>query len=345
MILDEVRGAITKYCVLPDQESYDAVTLWIAATHAQPAWETATRLVIKAPARQCGKSRLLDMVDAMAWHPLMAVNTSVAALIASIGAEEPPTILLDEMDTVFNGAGNEPLRGVINAGHQRGRPYVRWRKGERDEQPTFAMAAMAGIGDMPDTIEDRAVIISMRRRGPHEVVSPYRRKRDETPLRSLGFHLSAWVRDSIDWLTEHEPENPLEDRAADNWEPLLAIADLAGGDWPDRARRAAIALDATAAETRVASKAEKLLSDLRTILAGLRLVGETKISSEELTAALRKADPETWEGMEPRLLARMLAPYGIRSKVMRVPGRDTTCHGYEPAMFTDTFNRYLKPAA
>jgi hypothetical protein len=346
MILDEVEHGIRRYCILPQDEAYDAVTLWDAATHAQPAWETATRLVIKAPEKQCGKSRLLDMVDAMSFRPMMAASMSPAALIASIDEDEPPTILMDEVDTIFTGAGsNESLRGLLNAGHQRGRPYVRVRNGHRVEQPTYAMAALAGIGDMPGTIEDRAVVINMRRRGPGEHVDPYRRKRDEAPLRSLGFHLSAWVRENMDYLAEHNPVNPLEDRAADNWEPLLSIADLAGGSWPDRARRAAVALDRAAAETRAASKGEKLLSDLRTIFAALRIAGETKIRSQDLIDALRRKDPENWQDMEAPLLARMLHPYGVKPKVMRIPGVDGTPHGYEASMFTDTFARYLKSAA
>lgn len=342
MILDDVNNAIRRYCILPADEGYDAVTLWVAASHAQPAWETATRLVIKAPEKQCGKSRLLDMVDAMSFRPVMAASMSPAALIASIDEDEPPTILMDEVDTIFTGAGsNESLRGLINAGHQRGRPYVRVRNGHRVEQPTYAMAALAGIGDMPATIEDRAVVINMRRRGPGEQVSPYRRKRDEVPLRAVGFHLSAWVRDGIEFLTEHDPVNPLEDRAADNWEPLLSIADMAGGDWPERARNAAIALDKAAAETRTASRSEKLLADLRTIFTTMRLVGERRITSEDLVNSLRKADPDNWQDMDAPLLARMLKPYGVKSKVMRFG--DKTPHGYEAGMFTDTFARYLKP--
>jgi hypothetical protein len=341
MILDDVEGAVRKYCVLPDEHSYVAVSLYIAATHAQPAWETATRLVIKAPEKQCGKSRLLDMVDAMCWRPMMAASMSPAALIASIDADEPPTILMDEVDTVFTGAGsNEALRGLLNAGHQRGRPYVRVRNRERVEQPTFAMAALAGIGDMPATIEDRAIIVSLRRRRPDEPVSPYRRKRDEVPLRSLGFHLSAWVRDGIEWLTEHEPESPLEDRPADNWEPLFSIADLAGGTWPERARKAAIQLDKAAADTRTATRSEKLLSDLRVIFTGMRLVGEHRIKSEDLVKALAKTDPDSWQDLEPYRLSRMLHPYGIEPKMIRFG--DKTFRGYEAGMFTDTFERYLK---
>lgn len=339
MILDEVRDAIRKYCILPNDEAYDAVTLWLAATHAQPAWETATRLVITAPEKQCGKSRLLDMVDAMAFRPAMTVNTSAAALIDEIDADEPPTILIDELDTIFKGGSNDVLRGILNAGHQRNRPYKRMFNGKRVAQPTFAMAALAGIGHAPDTIMDRAVVVFMRRRGPDELVSPYRRKRDELPLRSLGFDLSAWVRDAdhVVWLEKHEPDTPLEDRPADNWEPLLSIADLAGGTWPARARKAALRLCEDADAARVASTTQKLLSDLRAFFAG----GPSRVGSADLADALRQADGEAWAELSDRQLARMLAPYGIRPKMIRF--KEGGARGYEASMFADTFRRYLKP--
>jgi len=354
-ILDQVRDAVRRYCILPNDESYDAVTLWLAATHAQPAWETATRLVITAPEKQCGKSRLLDMVDAMSFRPFMSINTSAAALVASIDQAEPPTILLDELDTVFtSGGSNETLRGILNAGHQRNRPYVRMSNGQPVENSTFAMAAMAGIGSAPDTIMDRAVVIFMRRRGPDESVAPYRRKRDELPLRSLGFDLAAWVRDAdnLMWLEKHEPETPLEDRPADNWEPLLAIADLAGGTWPERARRAAVRLCADADEARVASHTQKLLSDIRGIFADMAEKDPecNRIGTAELVNLLRTGDTVWSEDvdLDDRKLGRMLTPYGIKAKPMQFghgQAERIMARGYEAPMFAYTFRRYLKPLA
>jgi hypothetical protein len=343
MILDEVKNAIRKYVVLPDEESLDAVVLYVAATWAQPVANAYTRLVVKAPAKQCGKSRLLDVIETMAFHAIIAGDTSPAALIASLDPDEPPTLMLDEMDTVFNGKANEALRRMLNIGHQKRRPYRRMHNGVVVERSTYAMAVLAGIGDLPDTIEDRAVIINMRRRGPGEHVEPYRVQRDEPGLKAIGFSMGAWVREGIELIGMSEPQNPLEDRAADNWDLLLRIAEYAGDEWAARGRKACIALDKAAAETRVASRTEKLLSDLRSIFAGLRIVGESKIFSEDLVTALQKADPEAWEAMEPRLLARMLHPYGVKPKVMRIPEQEGTRHGYESVMFNDTFGRYLKP--
>ena len=167
------------------------MALWIAATHAQPAWAHAPRLVIRAPVKRCGKSRLLDIVEGTCHAPLITVNASPAAVYRAIGTGTPPTLLVDEADTIFGGKNadaNEDLRGLLNAGHQRNRPAIRWDAGTRSLEtiPTFAMAALAGIGAMPDTIEDRAVVIQMRRRAPGETVAPFRHRRDRPALTAMA---------------------------------------------------------------------------------------------------------------------------------------------------------------
>src|SRR5690606_13109291 len=126
--------------------------------------------------------------------------------------------------------------------------------------PTFAMAALAGIGAMPDTIEDRAVVVRMRRRAPGETAAPYRHRRDRTPLRELATHLNRWLRADLTILEQAEPEMPVEDRAADTWEPLVIVADHAGDTWPERARAAAVALTAEADDNDHASTRVRLLA-------------------------------------------------------------------------------------
>src|SRR5437763_6793359 len=107
-ILAELHATITRYVVLPSPEAIDAVVLWIAATHAQPAWAHAPRLVIWAPERRCGKTRLLDLVDALCHQPLITANASPAAVYRSI-TDDPPVLLVDEVDTIFGpkAEGNE----------------------------------------------------------------------------------------------------------------------------------------------------------------------------------------------------------------------------------------------
>src|SRR5215213_3849442 len=145
---------------------------------------------------------------------------------------------------------NEDLRGLLNAGHQRNRPMLRWDVTSRtaEQLDTFAMALLAAIGELPDTIMDRAVVVRMRRRAPGEQVDPYRTRRDAPPLHDLRDRLTAWTRAHVRDLHHATPAMPLEDRAADTWEPLVAIADLAGGNWPGRARDAATAMTAAEAQ-------------------------------------------------------------------------------------------------
>src|SRR5579863_2312204 len=267
-ILAQLHATLTRYVILPSNDAAIGVALWIAATHAQPAWAHAPRLVIRAPEKRCGKSRLLDIIEGTCHAPLITVNASPAAVYRAIGADTPPTLLVDEADTLFGGKNadaNEDLRGLLNAGHQRNRPAIRWDPATRSLEtiPTFAMAALAGIGSMPDTIEDRAVVIRMRRRAPGEHVASYRDRRDRPALSAIASDLAAWLTPCLGELEAAEPAMPLEDRAADTWEPLVAIADLAAGEWPDLARAAAVALTAAWQATASQSDRIRLLADCR----------------------------------------------------------------------------------
>lgn len=343
-LLDRVRAVIDRYVILPSDEVADAVALWIAATHAQLAWAHAARLVIRAPEKRCGKSRLLDVAEALCHDPLITVNGSPAAVYRSIGVADPPTLLIDEADTLFGrktAESNEDLRGLLNAGHQRNRPAIRYdaatRKVERIS--TFAMAALAGIGRMPDTIEDRAVVVRMRRRAPGEYVDPYRHRRDSPALRELAQELRAWLRRNLTVLESAEPEMPIEDRAADTWEPLIAVADLAGGDWPKRSRHAAEVLTEEQEESDPDSPATRLLADCRTAFGDDRC-----LSTEDLLAKLKADQEAPWadwgtSGLTPRRLAAMLGDFGIKSGNIRF-NDGIQRKGYEKALFLDVWNRY-----
>ena len=342
-LLGELHAALTRYVVLPSPEAADAVVLWIAATHAVQAWNCAPRLDITSPVKRCGKSRLLDIIEATCHDPLLTVNISPAALVRSIG-EDPPTLLLDEADTVFGpkaAENNEDLRGILNAGHSRNRPYIRWDVATRGTEhcPTFAMAGLAGIGALPDTITDRAVVVPMRRRAPGEVVDRYRDRRDGAPLRELGARLGTWVRAHLDELRDAEPDMPVEDRAADTWEPLIAIGDLAGGDWPARARKAAIVL--TAEDDTDTSLGARLLADLRDVFGDADAMhGETILN------ALHKISEAPWgdyfgRPMNHRDMAKLLKPYSVKSVDVKIDG--TNRKGYRRDHLHETWIRYLPP--
>ncbi|MEU4390593.1 DUF3631 domain-containing protein [Kribbella sp. NPDC023855] len=343
-LLDAVRATVARYVILPSTSAMVAVVLWIAATHAVPAWNCAPRLVIRAPEKRCGKSRLLDMVEGMCHRPLMTTNASPSAVYRSIGKRpsDPPTLLIDEADTIFGAkAGdNEDLRGLLNAGHQRNRPTLRYNAGKDDVEDiqTFAMAALAGIGVMPDTIEDRAAIIRMRRRAPGEQVEPYRIRRDGPQLGELRQRLNEWLTAHLDVLTAAAPDMPLEDRAADTWEPLIAVADLAGGNWPRAARKAAVALTSDRDAGDETSLHTRLLTDCRIAFQDADAL-PTAVLLDRL-----KADPEApWathgpNGLTPMKMGNLLRDFEIRSDTIRFPTGQAK--GYHRNDFTDAWNRY-----
>jgi hypothetical protein len=345
-VLDLAKATLTRYVVFPSPEAADAVTLYAAATHAADHLHTATRLVIKSPEKRCGKSRLLDVLTPLTHKPLLTANISAAALVRSVTATDPPTIMLDEADATFGKAlkGDEraeALRGILNAGFTRNRPYSRWDAGTRtvEECPTFAFAVLAGIGDMPDTIEDRAVIIALRRKAPGESVARYRIRRDEPKVRAVGDQLGAWVGVHAEEIGQAEPAMPdgLNDRAEDLWEGLLAVADAAGGSWLQRARKAAIMLSGNADDD--AAEAQRLLSDLRDVFGDSITLHTTTILGG--LYKIEEAPWGSWYGhpLSPRDLARLLKPYGVRSRKVNIGGN--SAQGYRAEDLFDAWQRYL----
>jgi hypothetical protein len=344
-LLDRLHAAFGRYVIFPSPEAHDATVLWCAATHGQPAWEHAPRLTPISPEKRCGKSRLMDVAEAVCHNVLITVNASTAAVVRSITNDNPPTLMVDEADTLFGtkraAENNEDVRGILNAGHQRNRPYVRWdiMTRSREQCPTFAMAMLASIGDFPDTIMDRAIVIRMRRRGPGETVAPFRTRRDAPALRVVRDALQKWIRANMDSLMAAEPDMPVEDREADTWEPLFAVADLAGGGWQARCRRACLAM--TGDEPDEGGIGTRLLADLYAIWET-----EDYLFTTTILQRLHKVEEGPWaewgrksEPLTPRGLARLLKPYRVESRTVRIGG--DTSKGYARADLTDPWTRYV----
>jgi hypothetical protein len=345
-LLDDLHAVLTGYVVFPSETSSHAVTLWVAATHCLPAFEHATRLVIKSPEKRCGKSRLLLVIEQTAHDSLQTVNATVAAIFRFLALNEkhPPTLLLDEADSVFGtkikAELNEDLRGLLNAGFERGKPTLRTVGPQHEPKkfPTFAMVALAGIGELPDTIEDRAVIINLARQAPNKRAKPYRSRRDGPRLREVHDRLAAWAHTMVDQLADSYPDLPVEDRAADLWEPLVAVADMAGGHWPDRARTAALVMTKQSADADVdRSFGVRQLADVRDVFDALPTV--RFLGSAELVRRLRDIDDGPWHELDltTRQLATRLSGFGVH------PGHNTakTERGYQLGWFTDAFSRYV----
>lgn len=348
-LLGELESCVRRFCVLPSEHAYVAVTLWVAVTHVLAAFDHAPRLVARSAEKRSGKSRLVEVVAGMVHAPLRTVNASTPYIFRSLDRQDPPTILIDEADALFgtktNAEKHEDLRGLLNAGHQRGLTYGRCvgPSSVPTEFPTFAMAMVAGIGRMPDTIEDRAVVLSMRRRKETEGVDAFRSRRDGPVLEDLRDRLHDWGTDSVQDLTSVEPVMPVgvDDRAADTWEPLLAVGDLVGGDWPQRARAAATHFVLEAAEDDQAqSVGVQLLSDVKAIFDA---TGQSFIGSTQLIEKLEALEDAPWFDLHlnPSKLGRRLIPYGIKTG----HSADKSKRGYRREDFHDTWDRYLREKA
>ncbi|MFF8715194.1 DUF3631 domain-containing protein [Streptomyces sp. NPDC015184] len=352
--LAELREQLRRYVVLPSEEAFTAVTLWVAATHLQTAWQHAPRLAVVGPAKRCGKSRLLDVITESVHDPLITVNASAAAVFRSITAT-PPTLLVDEADTLFGSAKvaekNEEMRGLLNAGHQRNRPTLRVSGPNHEvaKFPTFAMAALAGIGDLPDTIMDRSIVIRMRRRRPGEKVAEFRTFRDTPPLHALRDRLAAWLAPLHADAMELTPAMPVEDRAADTWQPLVSVADLAGGPWPHFARTACRVMAKHEAEQDQdrSSLGIRLLADIRRAFA---TEGDPPmLRTSRLLDILNQDDETPWpeytaNGLTARGLQILLQEYGIGSANHRFHG-NVQAKGFTRQQFADSWARYCPEPA
>jgi Protein of unknown function (DUF3631) len=261
----------------------------------------------------------------------------------------PPTILFDEIDTIFGPKAkeNEEIRGLLNAGHRKGavagRCVVRGKTVTTEEISAYCAVALAGLGWLPDTILTRSIIVRMRRRAPHEKVTPFRRKVYASEGHKLRDQLATWAAKSIRDMAEARPVMPdgIEDRNADVWEAPFAIADAAAEHWPKRARVAAVALVAAMAE-REPSLGIRLLSDLRDIR------GQT----EQMTTAvildrLHSIQEAPWNDLKgkplnDRGLAYRLREYGVKSRTLNLGG-ENRAKGYVWEDLHDAWQRYLPP--
>jgi putative DNA primase/helicase len=343
LLLDEVSAAIRRFVVMDDEQA-DAAVLWVAHTWFIDVVQVAPLAIINAPEKACGKSLFLDVMGRMTARPLPVSNVSTAALFRSVELWQP-TLLIDEADTFIR--ENDELKGLINAGHTRANAFVLRLVGDNHEPRRFSVwgaKALAGITlekHLPDSTMSRAVVINLRRKLPHEVVE---RLRHAEPglFDDLASRLARFADDHAPQVRRARPALPeaLNDRAHDNWEPLLAIAECAGPEWVRRATAAALKLSGAGDEA--VSTGNELLADLQEVFESKQV---EKIKTTDLLEALVADEEKPWathnrgKPLTPHQLAKMLAAYGITSKTVRFGAH--TPKGYDLSQFADAFARYL----
>lgn len=338
-LLAAIAAAFSKHLVLPAGAA-DALALWVLHAHAHDASSISPILSITSPTPECGKTTALTVLAALVPKALPGSNITAAALFRVVEKWQP-TLLIDEADTFLS--QRDELRGVLNSGHSRAAAFVIRTTGD-DFEPrqfgTWSPKAIAAIGDLHPTLASRSINIELRRMGPGEHVEPVREDH-LGQLDPLIRRAARWTSDHVDCLRGADPDIPttLAGRRADNWRPLLAIADTAGGAWPDRARRAAEALTGADGSETVGVM---LLADIRAML---REHGLDRISSADLATALGEMLDRPWpewragNPITQTQVARLLKPFKIGPRQIRVSHR--TLKGYHIDQFTDAFGRYL----
>ncbi len=355
-LLSRVESFLARFVAYPSEHARVAHTLWVFHAHLMHAWESTPRIAFLSIEPGSGKSRALEVTELLVPRPIHAVNASPAYLFRKVSDPAgPPTILFDEIDTIFGpkAKDNEDIRGMLNAGHRRGamagRCVVRGKVVETEELPAYCAVALAGLGELPDTILSRSVIVRMRRRAPHERVEPFRHRLHAPEGHELRDHLEAWAAEVAPLVRNAWPDMPegIEDRNADVWEPLLAVADvadsgpdIADNSWSTRARVAAVALVAELQDS-TPSLGVRLLADVRAVF---EATSRPSLATEELLAELREIEDGPWadlrgKALDSRGLSRRLKPYDVKPKTIRVG--DSTPRGYTRDDFIDAWSRYL----
>jgi putative DNA primase/helicase len=309
------------------------------------ASDIAPFLAILSPEKRCGKTVLLDVVSRLVRRPLSASNITPAAIFRSV-EKYGPTLLIDEADSFLQ--GNEELRGILNSGHRRSSAFVIRTVGE-DHDPqqfsTWCPKVIARIGDLPDTLTDRSIVLRMQRKSSDSQVPRLPRDQNDAEFVPLRRMIVRWVADNLNALKNTQPSLPkeLDDRAQDNWEPLLAIAEVAGGTAPEIARQAALTLSGISTREDE-SASTQLLADLREMFDAQQLAS---LSSKDIIEELGKKEDRPWpewkngKPITTRQLAKLLKRFGIKPKEQWNANQNH--RGYDLQDFQDAFSRYLPP--
>ena len=353
-LLTALRDTFMLYLILSNHAA-TAMALWTLHAWTLDAAYVSPFLMFSSPEMRCGKSTALRVLYRVCPRTALASNISSAAIFRYVEAWHP-TLLIDEAETFVT--GNEEIRGILNSGHTRDTAIIIRLVGEKHEPKefsTWAPKAIASIGKLSGTLRDRSIILPMKRKKPGERVAKLR-DRDTDAFLELRRKAKRWADDNVAELQKTQPLVPeeLNDRAADNWEPLLAIADLAGNEWPMLARNAAVKLSADSeAEAQADSNKVHLLADIRAIfdqlavdrLASATLVAELAKDADGPWASYGRTSKPVTQRQVATLLSDFATPSGTKIKPHNIRAEGKITKGYAREQFVDAFERYLSPAS
>lgn len=353
-LIEGLETFIRTYLVLRAHQA-TALALWVLHAFAIDDSYISPILAVTSPTMRCGKTAVLIILGALAPRRLSAANITAAGLFRTI-EKFCPSLFIDEADSFLR--ESEELRGVLNSGHTRKTATVIRLVGD-DYEPrefsTWCPKVIALIGRLPTTLADRSIEIEMRRRTASERIKRLRQDTIDLEGGTLRRQAARWAADHHAALQAADPHVPdsLNDRASDCWRPLLAIADAAGGEWPDLARKAAQALSGNGNEDEAdADIGIELLKDMRDIFDDVPPpVVDGAIKTDVLLKRLHDMTDRPWAAfgrtekpLSSHRLARLLKPFGIIA-AGRLQFDNERHRGYRTDAFDDAFSRYLPSKA
>src|SRR6185437_15691027 len=319
-------------------------------THVADVADYTPYIHLSSPVRGCGKSTVQQLLEQTAYRACRSDGITAAALYRRIDRLSP-TMLLDELDTRLKGDSGELLRGVLNSGFQKGGRITICVGDDHEERDfnTFCPKCLAGIGRLWDTVASRSIAIRIEKASRAELkrLTKLRGDRIKGICEPVRRRLRRWADDTLPLLSDADPDVPeeMEARQADVWRPLLAIADVAGGAWPARARAAASALSCGAMEE--GDHALMLLEDVRALYDSEAVIDGDKLTSSRIVLELAKREDRPWpeyrhdKPITTTQLAKLLGRFDIKSKNIRLPAGDVV-KGYRYADCQAAFDRYLQ---
>lgn len=340
-LLDEIKTTISQY-IIADEQTIIASTLWATFTWFIDVVNYAPIANITAPEKRCGKSKLLGVLKRLSYKALSTSNISAPALFRLIELYKP-TLLIDEVDSFL--ALHEEMRGIINAGFTRESAFIIRCAGDELEPTPFNVwgaKALCGIGKIADTLQDRSIILRLRRKYSGENIQDVDRS-NKKHWATLRAKLARFAQDNQQkvLLSNPAPIPQLNDRANDCWLPLLQVASIAGGHWLNSAINTALSING--AEEEPESVRVELLKDIKTVFDTKKI---ERIFSHDLVIALNEDNEANWctwnkgRGITARNLAKILKEFNITSNTIRI-GVTERAKGYTKDQFSDAFTRYL----
>lgn len=349
-LIQEIEKLLNNYVSFTSEHETKAIALWVIHTYCMDAAYITPILFITSAEMRSGKSTLLAILQKIAFKCIAASSISPSAIFRII-PKHHPTLICDEADTYLTDK-NEDLRGIFNAGHSRDTSGVLRTNPdslEVERFDAFGAKCIAAIKHIPGTVEDRSIIIQMRRmmkgKKKHKMRLINTELRKE--LHDIQRKCLRFSEDNIEKLKLSNPALPevLNDRAADNWHALFQIASLAGINTLEGAKRAALHLSGHGQENK--SLGIELLEDILNLFDGVFKHDDT-VTTLELIGALCSDDEAPWatfnskrqdQKISPRQLAGLLNHYSIKSINNIGPDKRK---GYAKASFTDAFSRYIQ---